>query len=92
LPTATSRGGIGPSLEPPRVTLIKGSWAWFGIAYHHDTSSTCTTAPRTGAKLAISAPRTTQAQVITLGISAACGQLGLSPILPASMWEPMPPM
>jgi hypothetical protein len=90
LPTTTLRGAIGAlGDEPRRVTLTTGSWGWFAIAYHHATSNLCATAPRTGAQLAITAPGTTQAQVITLGTDAACGQLGLSPIVPASLWKSM---
>jgi hypothetical protein len=90
LPTTTLRGAIGAlGDEPRRVTLTSGSRGWFAISYHHDTSDTCSTAPRTGARLAITAPGTTQAQVITLGTDAACGQLGLSPIMPASLWKSM---
>jgi hypothetical protein len=87
VPTTTLRDRIGPRLEPRRVTLTKGRWGWFLIAYHQDTSETCTTAPRPGARLAIIAPDTTQAQVIRLRTNAACGQLGLSPIQPASLWK-----
>jgi hypothetical protein len=87
VPTIT-RGGL-LSDEPRRVTLTKGSWGWFVIGSHHDPS-VCMTALGAATQLAITAPDTTQAQVITWG--ASCNELGLSPILPASKWQPMASM
>ena len=89
MPTTTLRGTVPLSHEPRRVTLPTGSWGWFLISYHQDMSDTCSSAPRTGARLAINAPDTTQAHVITLQTHAACGQLTTSPILPASLWDSM---
>jgi hypothetical protein len=87
LPT-TTRGGV-LNEEPRQVTLTKGSWGWFLIAYHHDPSQTCPSTPRAGTQLAIIAPDTTQTQIIALGTEAACGQLRISPILSASLRESM---
>jgi hypothetical protein len=84
LPT-TTRGGV-LNEEPRRVTLTKGRWGWFVIGSHRDPSI-CATALPPATQLAIIAPDTSQAQIITWGLS--CDQLQLSPILPASKWQPM---
>lgn len=96
LPTTTLRGPASPFQGPlptqqrnvpTRVTLTKGSWAWFDIAYTDvNQIPDCPDGPLVGATLAIIAPDTTQAQSIPLTTQACGGKLGLSPILPASTW------
>jgi len=90
LPTTTIRGALAAIVPntPERVSLPKGAWAWFALAYHDSSPPSCTNPPAVGAQLAIIAPDTTQARDLTLRTDAACGQISVSPILSASSWQP----
>jgi hypothetical protein len=89
LPTTTIRGTLTAIVPntPERVTLPVGAWAWFALAYHDSAPASCANPPIAGAQLAIIAPDTTQAHDLTLRTDAACGQISVSPILPASTWQ-----
>lgn len=90
LPTTTVRGA--PMATVPgtaeRVTLPAGEWAWFALAYHDSAPPSCQNPPASGTRLAVIAPDTTQSQEVTLRTDAACGRIGVSPVLRASSWQP----